>query len=116
MNSKKIAKYFSLAFTILLADVVKELVLHKIGWRKDFHHPYKSTLVGMAITVMVYYPVFTFLDYLVGEAVNYYLSKTKKTAGGGFVGLAVALGIGVCILFVIYLKIWFKINILPFKY
>jgi hypothetical protein len=108
MNSRKIAKYITLAFTILLADIIKELILHKMGWKKDFSHPYKSTLVGMAVTVAIYYPVFTLLESLIEKFVEFYLSKTKKSAGGGFVGLLVAVLLGIGILFALYLKLWFK--------
>lgn len=108
MKNRQIAKYVTLAFTILLADLIKEFVLHKTGWKKDFTHPYKSTLLGMLITVAVYYPVFTILEYFVEKFVEFYLSKTKKTVGGGFIGLLFAVAIGIGILFVFYLKLWFK--------
>lgn len=111
MDTKKIAKYVTLAFTILLADIIKELILHKIGWKKDFAHPYKSTLIGMAVTVAIYYPVFTLLEQLIEKFVEFYLSNTKKTTGGGFIGLSVAVLIGIFILFVLYLKLWFKKSI-----
>lgn len=111
MNSKKIAKYITVAFTILLADLIKEFILHKIGYKRDAHHPYKSTLLSMLITVAVYYPVFTILDQIVEKAVEVYLSNARKKAGGGILGLLVAVLIGVGILFVFYLKLWFKKSI-----
>ncbi|HTF80064.1 MAG TPA: hypothetical protein VL947_00010 [Cytophagales bacterium] len=111
MNSRKTAKYITLAFTLLLADLIKEYVLHRVGWKKDFVHPYKSTLVGMLITVAVYYPVFTILDQLVEKFVEVYLSNARKRAGGGLVGLTLAVLIGTGVLFVFYLKLWFKKSI-----
>jgi len=112
MNIRKSAKYISIGFTILLADVIKELILHKIGWKKDFAHPYKSTLIGMLVTVAIYYPAFSILEEWIEKGIGFYMSKTKKSAGGGVGGLMVAFAIGVAILFVVYVKLWFNKSVL----
>ncbi len=111
MNSRKIAKYITLAFTILLADVIKEIILHKIGWKKDFAHPYKSTLVGMLVTVAIYYPVFSILDSIIEKFIELFISNTKKSTGGGLMGLTIAVAVGTGVLFLVYLKMWFKKSI-----
>ena len=54
MNSRKLTRYVILIFTILLADIIKEIVLHYIGIEKNHHRPYLSAAVGMGIIVLYF--------------------------------------------------------------
>jgi hypothetical protein len=111
MNSRKITKYVVLIFTILLADIIKEIVLHLIGLERDHRSPYLSAAIGMGVIVLVFYPMFTIMEKILESITHSYVTKTKNVTGGSYKGLIVAFILGVAVLYFAYLKVWFNINI-----
>ncbi len=111
MNSRKLTRYVILIFTILMADVIKEIVLHMIGLEKDVHHPYSSAAIGMGVIVVVFYPMFTIMEKVLEYITEHYVKATKGVAGGSIKGLVVAFVLGIGILYFVYLKVWFNLNI-----
>lgn len=111
MNSRKLSKYVILIFTILLADIIKEIILHYIGFHRNFRHPYTSVALGMGIIVLVFYPLFLLMEKITEKIAESYISNTQKIAGGNMKGLFIALVLGLGILYFVYLKVWFNINI-----
>ena len=111
MNARKLTRYVILIFTILLADIIKELVLHLIGLEKDAHHPYSSTLIGMGIIVAVFYPMFTIMEKALEYITESYVKTTKGATGGSIKGLMIAFSVGFLVLYSAYLKVWFNINV-----
>ncbi len=111
MNTRKLTRYVILIFTILLADIIKEIVLHLIGLEKNHHHPYTSAAIGMGVIVAVFYPMFTFMEKILEYLTESYVKSAKNVTGGSFKGLMVAFVLGIAILYIAYLKVWFNINI-----
>ena len=111
MNTRKLTKYVILVFTILLADIIKEIILHYIGFHKNFRHPYTSVALGMGIIVLVFYPLFLLMETIMEKIAESYIHNTKKIAGGSMKGLIIALFLGLGVLYFVYLKVWFNLNI-----
>ena len=111
MNSRKLTRYVILIFTILLADIIKELVLHLIGLEKDARHPYSSALISMGIIVAVFYPMFTIMEKALEYLTESYVRTAKGVGGGSIKGLMTAFLIGFIVLYIAYLKVWFNINV-----
>jgi hypothetical protein len=111
MNSRKLTKYVILIFTILLADIIKEIILHYIGFHKNFRHPYTSVAMGMGIIVLVFYPLFLLMETIMEKIAESYIQNTKKIVGSNLKGLIIALFVGLGALYFVYLKVWFNVNI-----
>ncbi len=111
MNSRKLTRYVILIFTILLADIIKEIILHLIGLEKDSRHPYRSAAIGMGIIVAVFYPMFTLMEKVLERLTESYVKTTKGVAGGKLKGLTIAFIFGIAGLYIAYLKVWFNLNI-----
>lgn len=110
MDNRRITKFIILVFTILFADVVKELVLHFFNITKNPNQPLRSVAIGMIVSIAVFYPIFTAMDVVLEKMVSSYVRGTKRVAGGSNKGLFVSFIIGVAILFALYLYAWFDIK------
>ncbi len=111
MHSRTLTKYVILAFTILLADIIKEIIMHYIGLDKNHRHPYTSVAIGMGVIVLIFYPLFLVMEKLLERVAQSYITNTKKITGGSIKGLLIALVVGLTIMYFVYLKVWFNINI-----
>ncbi len=109
---RKFNKYLILILTVLIADLVSEFIMHKLSYSKDAHHPYYSTMIGMLVTVAVFAPLLAIMDAIVGNLADAYVKKTKKAAGGSVQGFVIATIVGLGILYCLYLKVWFGIDML----
>lgn len=111
MTSRKLTRYVILIFTILMADIIKEIILHIIGLEKDRRHPYLSTAIGMGVIVAIFYPMFTVMEKVLEILSEHYVKATKGVSGGNLKGLTIAFIVGIAVLYVAYLKVWFNLNI-----
>ncbi len=66
----------------------------------------------MAIIVVIYVPVFGFLDKYIKKLSQTYVSTSKKAASNSFLGLVIGFGIAFLLLFYAYAKLWFNLDIL----
>jgi len=108
--SRHLTRYLIMAITILVADICKELVLHAFHIKKVANHPYKSVLIGMAITVAVFYPAFLLLEKIVEKIAEHFVEATKEQVGNAFIGVIVAFVLALIIIFFVYLNVWFHIG------
>ncbi len=111
MGSRRLTKIIILVFTILFADVVKELALHFMHIEKNSTSPFRTVAIGMIIILVVFYPIFSIMDVVMEKMVSGYVRGTKKVAGGSLKGLIIAFVIGFAIIYCVYLYAWFDIVI-----
>ncbi|HSZ71201.1 MAG TPA: hypothetical protein VK750_00905 [Cytophagaceae bacterium] len=109
--TRKITNALIFILTILAAELIVEYVKHFLKFKTGFHDKYILTLIGMAIIVAVYYPVFGFVHYLTEHLTKGFVHASKQKAGNELLGIIIAFIIGGGILFLIYLHQWYKITI-----
>ena len=112
MNQKKITDLFILCITILLANILVELITNWAGRYIKTENVYKTNAISMAVIVLVYYPTFKALNEFLKSSTKKYIVKTKKVAGGGFIGILVSVILALVILFFINLKVRYDVDII----
>lgn len=108
---RKISNALIFILTILAAELAVEYVKHFLKFKTGFHDKYLLTLIGMAIIVAIYYPVFGLVHYLTEHLTKSFVSASKQKAGNEFLGILIAFVIGGGALFLIYLYQWYKLTI-----
>jgi hypothetical protein len=108
---KKIFKVMVLMISVLAVNLLT-------GWITDYiiHYrlglnPYKFTAMAMLILVFILVPAYSYL----GKQVEYLTAKVLLSGSNSFgkiVGLFLSFSAAFGILFIIYLKEWFHINLL----
>ena len=109
--TRKITTALIFILTILAAELAVEYVKHFLKFKTGFHDKYILTLIGMAIIVAIYYPVFGFVHYLTESMTKKFVSASQKKAGNELMGIIIAFFIGGGILFLIYLHQWYGITL-----
>ena len=92
-------------FANLLTMWIDDFML-SYKWR---YAPHISTMIGMTIVAVIYYPLFTKIDEWAAKAGDKFLRAGKKLVGRE-VGAILAFAIGLLILFLLYGWEWFHIN------
>ncbi len=95
MTTKTIIKFSVFTITVLLADLLKEIIMKHIP---AYHSssPYKLTAVSMALAVVIFVPAFAFLDKYIKATAAHYVKHskvipTKQRLASVLIGLVVAL-------------------------
>ncbi|NMM46856.1 hypothetical protein [Marinigracilibium pacificum] len=112
MLTRKISKYSAIIFTILLAVLCAELLKKLIHGYKDFNNPYLSTLIIMLAMVFIYYPAYHFIKHLAEKFSRSYIRNSKKVFRSKYLGIFLAVTIGLSAIYCIFLYLWFNINVL----
>lgn len=108
--TRKITNALVFILTILAAGLAVEYVKHFIKFKTGFHDKYMLTLVGMAVIVAIYYPVFKLVHYLTENLTKKFVRTSQRHAGNELLGIMLAFLIGGGILFLIYLHQWYGIT------
>lgn len=66
----------------------------------------------MLVAVLVFYPAFEFMNGVVRQMASKYVGKTKSATGGGYLGLIIAFFIALLVLYGLYLKVHYNINLI----
>ncbi len=112
MNQKKITDLFILCITILLANILVEVITNWAGKYIKTENVFKTNAISMSVTVLVYYPAFRALNEFLKSSTKKYIQNTKKVAGGGFIGILLSFIIALVLLFFINLKVRYDIDII----
>jgi hypothetical protein len=97
--------------TILTANLLTSVISDYMVSYKYSTKPLSFTLIGMAITVVVFYPLFMKLEEWV-EDISVKMLKSGRSLTGKYIGLiSVFLG-GLLILTYFYAKMWYHIDLL----
>lgn len=111
MNYRNIFRFMVLILGILLANLLTMWIdqfMLSYKWRYASH---ASTLIGMGIVVVIYYPLFTRIDKWATKIGDRFLKAGKKMLGreiGSFFAFLAAL----LVLFYLYGREWFNSNVL----
>jgi uncharacterized protein YacL len=111
MSLTKSTKYATIVISVLTASLINEYVVKLINsYYKE--NTYVSVLIGMAVTVLVFVPMFGFVGKWIGKASKTYLKASKKVAKKSSNGLFFGFLIAFVILFILFAKIRHQIDVL----
>ncbi|MFA9390582.1 MAG: hypothetical protein ACERKD_12275 [Prolixibacteraceae bacterium] len=108
---KGIFKFMVLILGILFANLLTIWIDNFMLSYKWTYPPHISTWMGMAVVVIIYYPLFTKIDKWSTRAGDKFLKAGKKFVGRE-IGAIFAFLAGLFILFVLYGLEWFNTNFL----
>ena len=105
-------RFVVMTLTILTANLLTNSIGNYVAGYKSHYKPLVFTFIGMAIIVLILYPLFSKLEEWV-KSVSVRVVKSGKSLGGRYFGLISVFVIGLVILSYFYGRIWYHINILP---
>lgn len=108
---KFLFRFFVITITILTANLLTTALADYLVTYKNHIRPVTFTLLGMGITVIVFYPLFTKMEEWVKRISTKFI-KTGKSVAGKYLGLFLAFLIAMLVLFYFYAKMWYDINFL----
>lgn len=107
----KLGKFFVFVLTIFIAEIVSIWAKNYLNIHTGYKSPYILTAVQMAIMIAIYYPLVAFISGISENISRHFVRVTKKTAGGGSFGLILAFLVGLTIVYLIFLRLWYRINL-----
>jgi len=111
--NKYLVKIVVFTISILTANLIGDYVSDFLTSFKNHYKPLTFTLIAMAIIVIIFYPLFEFLDKWINTLSKKVVRKGKSFAGQYF-GLFFVFFISMSILTFFYVKQWYGINILNY--
>jgi hypothetical protein len=105
-------RFAVMTLTILTANLLTAAINKYMVSYKNHYKPLVFTFIGMAITVVIFYPLFIKLETWVKD-ISVTAVKSGKSIAGRYMGLAFVFLLGLILLAYFYGKMWYHINILP---
>ena len=97
--------------TILTANLITNAISNYMVSYKNHYKPITFTFIGMAIIVVVFYPLFVKLeDWVKGISIKFI--RSGKSLGGKYLGLFFSFLAGLVVLLYFYAKMWYHIDFL----
>ena len=109
--NKQITKYVMIAIAILLAELLGAYFLLVMEKYKSSEMPYRSTAIQMIASLVIYYPLFTFLDKYLKSGSKNLIKNTQKVAKHNLLGVLLAFVAAFFIIWVALARIWYKRNL-----
>lgn len=111
MSLTKSTKYATIIISVLTASLINEYIVNLINsYYKNA--TYTSVLIGMAVTILVFVPMFGFVGKWIGKASKTYLKASKKVAKKSSSGLLIGFLMAFVILFILFAKIRHDIDVI----
>jgi hypothetical protein len=98
-----------MTLSILTANLLTNGISNYLVRYKNQYRPFIFTLIGMTITVVVFYPLFIKLETWV-KNISVRAVKSGKSIAGEYLGLFLTFLAGLLILFYFYARMWYHIN------
>jgi hypothetical protein len=103
-------RFAVMTITILTVNLITNAITNYMVSYKNHYKPVAFTLIGMAILVVIFYPLFIKLESWV-KSLSVKAIKTGKSAAGKFFGLLFTFLAALLVLLYFYTKMWFHINV-----
>jgi hypothetical protein len=107
---RRIINFCVLVITILTVNLLTGFITGYFLHYKRAINPLKFTALGMIILVAIFYPVFGYIETKTEEIARKLLKKGKHTFGKRF-GFIIVFSLIIFLLYSIYAKMWFGINV-----
>ena len=96
-----------IGIAILLAELLSAFFLLIMEKYKSSQMPYRSTAIQMVASLIVYYPVFTFMEkYFISGSKNL-VANTKKIAKHNIGGVILAFAVAFFLIWIALVRIWY---------
>ena len=102
-------RFVVMTITILTANLLTGAISNYMVSYKNHYKPVIFTLIGMAVIVVVFYPLFIKLESWV-KNFSVRAVKSGRSLGGRYLGLILTFLAGLVILFYFYSKMWYHID------
>jgi hypothetical protein len=102
-------RFIVMTLTILTANLLTNAISDYMVSYKNHYRPVIFTFVGMAIIVLILYPLFIKLEEWVKKLSMKAIKSGNSVAGKTF-GLIITFFTGLAILFYFYAKMWYHID------
>jgi hypothetical protein len=103
-------RFVVMSITILTANLLTTALGNYLVTYKNHIKPLSFTLLGMAITVIIFYPLFTKLEEWV-RGLSMKIIKKGKSMAGKYLGLVLVFTSCLVVLSFFYAKMWYHINL-----
>ncbi|MCU0473356.1 MAG: hypothetical protein MUC93_08325 [Bacteroidales bacterium] len=97
--------------TILTANLLTTAISNYMTNYKNSFKPLIFTLIGMAITVVVFYPLFMKLEVWVTN-ISAKVVRSGRSLAGKYLGLLISFVAAMLVLVYFYARMWYHIDIL----
>jgi len=104
-------RFAVMSITILTANLLTTILSSYLVSFRSHAKPLTFTIIGMAITVVILYPLFAKLEDWVKE-LSMRIIKKGKSMAGKYLGLALAFIFCLSVLAFFYAKMWYHIDLL----
>lgn len=103
-------RFVVMSITILTANLLTTALSNYLVTYRNHVKPLTFTLLGMAVTVLIFYPLFAKLEEWV-KKVSMKVVKKGKSLAGKYLGLILAFAAAMSVLAYFYAKMWYHINL-----
>jgi hypothetical protein len=103
-------RFVVMTLTILTVNLITNAITNYMVSYKDQIRPVLFTFLGMAVTVVIFYPLFIKLEGWV-KVVSVKAIKSGKSVAGKFFGLLIIFMGGLLVLSWFYAKMWYHTDI-----
>ena len=107
--SRYLFRFAVMTLTILTVNLIAVAITNYMISYKNHYKPVAFTLLGMAITVVILYPLFIKLESWV-KIVSVKAVRSGKSVTGNFFGLLFTFLAALLVLCYFYAKMWYHIN------
>jgi uncharacterized protein YacL len=104
-------RFFVISLTILSANLITTYISDYLVTYKNHVKPIAFTFLAMGIIVLIFYPLFTWLQEWV-KKLSMKFMKSGKNIAGKYLGLFLAFIVAMLILFYFYARMWYGIDFL----
>jgi hypothetical protein len=112
--NKQITKYVVIAIAILLAELLSAYFFLVMAKYKSSEMPYRSTAIQMVASLVIYYPLFTFLDKYLKSGSKTLIKNTQKVARHNLLGVLLAFVVAFFFIWVALAKVWYNRNLFDY--
>ncbi|MCX6334556.1 MAG: hypothetical protein NT092_09660 [Bacteroidia bacterium] len=104
-------RFVVMSITILTANLLTTALGNYLVTFKNHIRPLTFTIIGMAIIVLIFYPLFAKLEEWV-KGLSMKIVRKGKSMAGKYLGLALVFLACLMVLSCFYAKMWYHIDIL----
>lgn len=103
-------RFVVMTLTILTVNLITNAITNYMISYKSHYKPVTFTFIGMAIIVVIFYPLFLKLECWV-KNISVNVIKSGKSLAGSFFGLIFTFLASLLVLLYFYTKMWYHINV-----
>jgi hypothetical protein len=103
-------RFAVMSVTILTANLITNSISNYLVTFRSQVKPLTFTLLGMGVTVIIFYPLFSKLEEWVKD-LSVKVIRTGKSFAGKYLGLITVFALSIFVLSFFYAKMWYHINL-----